>query len=79
MDLLALYQDYGECLSFIGGIDAREISSGSRTRIDAELRKKVLPVKAGHGYCLHSDFSIPLHMSYDDFSYFLQRGIDLGS
>lgn len=78
MDLLRLFQDYGDRLSFIGGIDGREISSVSRERIDAELAKKVLVVKAGCGYCLHSDFSIPEEMSYDYFVYFLERGKALG-
>jgi uroporphyrinogen decarboxylase len=78
MDLIRLYQQFGDRLSFIGGIDGRELASGSRARIDTELVRKVPVVKTGYGYCLHSDFSIPMEMGYEDFLYFSERGLEIG-
>ena len=78
MDLVQLYQDYGEKLSFMGGIDVRTLYSNDRAEIDAELEAKIPIVKQGFGYVLHSDHSIPASVQYDTYRYFIERGLELG-
>ena len=45
MDLLRLYQNFGEQLSFMGGIDVRVLYNNDRAEIDAELEAKIPIVK----------------------------------
>jgi uroporphyrinogen decarboxylase len=78
MDLLKLYREYGDVLSFIGGIDVRALYSNDRAVIDKELESKIPIVKAGFGYTLHSDHSIPRTVDYDTYRYFIERGMELG-
>lgn len=79
MDLLQLYRDYGERLSFMGGIDVRVLYSNDRAQIDAELLAKIPTVKGHYGYVLHSDHSIPDTVHYDSYRYFVERGLELGT
>ena len=78
MDLLGLYRDYGERLSFMGGMDVRALYSNDRAQIEAELASKVPTVKGNHGYVLHSDHSIPNTVDYDSYRFFVERGLELG-
>ncbi len=78
MDVVRLYRQYGDRLSFLGGIDGREMASNDRKRIDTELERVLPVVKQGYGYCLHSDFCVPAAMEHDSFVYFLERGKQLG-
>ena len=79
MDLVKLYQQYGEVLSFMGGIDVRELYTNDLARVEAELQAKVPPVMPGYGYVLHSDHSIPNTVTYDTYRYFVQRGLEIGT
>jgi uroporphyrinogen decarboxylase len=79
MDLLRLYEKYGERLSFMGGIDVRVLYNNDRREIDAELEAKIPIVKGRYGYVLHSDHSIPNNVHPDTYRYFIQKGIELGS
>jgi uroporphyrinogen decarboxylase len=79
MDLLRLYQNYGDQLSFMGGIDVRVLYNNDRHEIDAELEKKVPVVKGKYGYVLHSDHSIPSNVQHDVYKYFIQKGLELGT
>jgi len=79
MDLLRLYRSYGDRLSFMGGIDVREIISNDRRRIDRELEAKIPIVKQRYGFVLHSDHSIPNTVDYETYRYFVERGLALGS
>lgn len=78
MDLLRLYHIFGDRLSLIGGIDVRTLYSNDPAVIDAELRAKVPVVKAGNGYVLHSDHSIPDQVSYASYRHFVDRGMEIG-
>jgi uroporphyrinogen decarboxylase len=78
MDLLRLYQTFGDQLSFMGGIDVRVLYNNDKTEIDAELEKKIPIVKGKYGYVLHSDHSIPSNVHHDTYHYFIDRGIELG-
>jgi uroporphyrinogen decarboxylase len=79
MDLLRLDQNYGDRLSFMGGIDVRCLYNNDRREIDAELEAKTPIVKGNHGYVLHSDHSIPSNVSHDVYKYFIQKGLELGT
>ncbi len=79
MDLPRLYKNYGERLSFMGGIDVRVLYNNDRREIDAELEAKIPLVKGHYGYVLHSDHSIPSNVQHDVYQYFIQKGLELGS
>ncbi len=78
MDLLRLYKNFGDRLSFMGGIDVRCLYNNDKREIDAELEAKIPIVKAGCGYVLHSDHSIPSNVNHDVYKYFIQKGLELG-
>jgi uroporphyrinogen decarboxylase len=42
MDLLKLYREFGDRLSFMGGIDVRVLYTNDRALVDAELEAKIL-------------------------------------
>jgi uroporphyrinogen decarboxylase len=78
MDLLKLYKNYGDHLSFMGGIDVRVLYNNDRTEIDAELNSKIPVVKGNYGYVLHSDHSIPNNVHPETYQYFIEKGMELG-
>ena len=45
MDLLGLYRDYGDALSFMGGIDVRVLYNNDRREIDAEKDRAVVQLR----------------------------------
>jgi len=77
MDLLRIYKEYGDRLSLMGGIDVRTLYSNDRAAIDRELETKIPIVKQGHGYCLHSDHSIPVTVEYETLKYFHEKALSL--
>jgi uroporphyrinogen decarboxylase len=79
MNLLRLYQNYGERLSFMGGIDVRCLYKNDKNEIDAELESKIPIVKGQYGYVLHSDHSIPFNVQHEVYRYFIEKGLSLGS
>ena len=79
MDLLKLYREHGDKISFMGGIDVRTLYTNDRDVIAKELETKIPVVKEGYGYVLHSDHSIPNTVDYDSYRYFIDLGLELGS
>ena len=79
MDLLKLHREYGDRLSFMGGIDVRVLYTNDKALIDDELESKIPTVMDGFGYVLHSDHSIPKTVYYDTYRYFIQKGLSLGT
>ena len=79
MDLIRLYKDYGDVLSFMGGIDVRVLYNNDKREIDAELEAKIPIVKGKYGYVLHSDHSIPYNVQHNVYQYFIQKGLELGT
>ena len=78
MDFLRIYKQYGDRLSFMGGLDVRILTSNDRGVIDRELEAKIPIVKQNYGYMLHSDHSIPENVKYETYKYFVDRGLELG-
>lgn len=79
MDLIKLYKQYGDRLSFMGGIDVRVLYTNDKEKIDQELEAKIPIVKGHYGYVLHSDHSIPNTVHYDTYKYFVEKGLELGT
>jgi uroporphyrinogen decarboxylase len=79
MDLLKLYHEWGDRLSFMGGIDVRVLYTNDLARIDAELESKIPVVMGNNGYVLHSDHSIPNTVDYEAYRHFVNRGLELGT
>ena len=79
MDLLRIYREYGDRLSLMGGIDVRAVESNDRGQIDRELTAKIPIVKEGCAYFLHSDHSIPSSVEFETYSYFVEKGLALGT
>ena len=78
MDMVRLNKLYGDKIGFFGNIDIREIITNDRSRIDAELKKKILPLmKTKTPYILGSDHSTPPEVDYETFLYFRDRGLEL--
>lgn len=78
MDMVRLNKLYGDKIGFMGNIDIREIISNNRNRIDAELKKKILPLMKTKTPCiLSSDHSTPPDVDYETFLYFRDRGLEL--
>jgi len=75
MDLVELFKEFGDRISFFGGIDARALVANDRSWIERELREK-LPflINNGGGYILRSDHSIPPQVDYETMRFFLERG-----
>lgn len=79
MDLLRIHKNFGDKIALMGGIDVRSLYSNDRAIIDKELEAKIPIVKEGFGYFLHSDHSIPVTVDYDNYRYFIDRGLELGT
>jgi uroporphyrinogen decarboxylase len=79
MDLLKLYHQWGDRLSFMGGIDVRVLYTNDLTKVDAELEAKIPVVMGNYGYVLHSDHSIPNTVEYSTYRHFVDRGLELGT
>ena len=78
MDLLELYRDFGDRLSFMGGMDVRTLYTNDKAVVERELAAKIPVVKGNFGYALHSDHSIPNQVTYESYRYFVDRGLELG-
>ena len=79
MDMLKLYDMFGEKISFIGGLDVRPVATNNIPAIKAELDAKIPIVKKRNGFILHSDHSIPESTEYETYRYFLDYGRELGT
>jgi len=79
MDLLRLYRQYGDVLSFMGGMDVRVLYTNDMDAVDRELRSKIPEVMQKNGYILHSDHSIPNTVNYETYRFFVDRGVELGT
>jgi len=69
MDLIALKEQYGQQLSFMGGIDVRKMADPDPRPIEEEIRTKIGIAKRGGGYIYHSDHSVPDNVSFERYQY----------
>ena len=78
MDVLRIYRNFGDRIALMGGLDVRPIAANDRDGIRRELENKVPLLKAGNGFILHSDHSIPESTEMESYRYFLETGLALG-
>ena len=78
MDLIELKRQYGDRLSFMGGLDARKIS-GDPAALEEEVKTKVTFAKQGGGYIFHSDHSVPDAVSFEQYKRFKDLGQKYGT
>ncbi len=79
MDLLKLKKQFGDRISFMGGMDIRTMASNDYKAIEAELKKKLPMAMEGGGYILHSDHSIPQQVEYETYKHFVEFGLEMGT
>jgi len=80
MSLPELFDEFGDRLSFFGGVDCRSLVANDREWIERELQEKVrYVVERGGGYILRTDHSIPPSVDYETFKFFLARGREVGT
>ncbi len=79
MDLIRIYENYGDKIALMGGIDVRTICSNDKAIIDRELEAKIPTVMKKYGYVLHSDHSIPKTVDFESYQYFIKKGLELGT
>lgn len=79
MDLLKLYETYGDQIAFMGGIDVRKLYSNDKSIIDRELKSKIPELMKKNAYVLHSDHSIPNTVTYESYRYFVDKALAMGT
>jgi len=80
MDMLRLFEKFGDRIAFYGNIDARGLVENDLAKIEAEMKAKIPPViNNGGGYILHSDHSEPPQVNYETAVFFLKRGREIGT
>jgi uroporphyrinogen decarboxylase len=77
MNLPALFDKFGEEITFFGGFDVRVLIENDINQINKEFEKVSYVVKNGGGYILHSDHSEPPEIEYETIKYFLEKGKSL--
>lgn len=79
MDLVKLCQQYGDRISFMGGLDVRALYSNDPAQIDTELKAKLPLAMQGYRYVVHSDHSIPETVDYQTYLYFIEQSLRMGT
>jgi uroporphyrinogen decarboxylase len=75
MDVIDLGRRFGKHITFMGGLDIRELISNDKARIDTEMEKKITALQEmGCGYVVHSDHSIPSEVDYESYKYWVEKG-----
>ncbi len=67
MDLVELKGNYGNALSFMGGIDTRLYAAKDPSLIEDEIKTKLTVGKKGGGYIYHCDHSVPYNVSFSQY------------
>lgn len=78
MDPIRIHQNFGDKIALMGGIDVRTLYTNDRKIIDSELETKIPIMKQGFNFVLHSDHSIPKTVDYENYKYFIEKGLELG-
>lgn len=80
MDLVELFDDFGDRIAFFGGIDARALTGNDRDWLEREMQAKIPHIiNNGGGYVLRSDHSVPPQVDYDTMRFFFDRGREIGT
>ena len=75
MHMPRIAEQFGGKIAFCGNIDIRKLESNDLDILKEELHAKISPVlKAGSGYILHTDHSIPPGVDHDTLKWFFDYG-----
>jgi uroporphyrinogen decarboxylase len=69
-DIFSIKKKYGKELTLIGNIDSR-LMSGKKFDMESEVKKKIGFAKQGGGYIYHSDHSIPVDVSMENYCFLM--------
>lgn len=72
MDLVELKREFGNRISFMGGIDVRSMADPDPTVIENEIKAKIPEAKKGGGYIYHSDHSVPNNVSLKQYRWVME-------
>ena len=72
MDLVELKEEYGDRITFMGGIDVRAMADEDPHVIEEEIATKVPVAMKDGGYIYHSDHSIPKNVSFQQYVYVME-------
>ncbi len=75
MDVVALREQYGHRMTWRGGVNKFALLEG-RAAIDREL-DRIAPVVEDGGYMPQLDHQIPVGVTFQDFSYYMERKKEL--
>jgi uroporphyrinogen decarboxylase len=78
MDVVELKKQYGDALSFMGGIDVRCMSHPDPAVIEKEIRTKIPVARKGGGYIYHSDHSVPDTVSFAQYKHVMELVLENG-
>ena len=78
-DIIKLYNDFGDRLSFMGGMDVRKLYTNDKAEIERELPAKIPIVERKFGHMLHRDHSTPEQVEFESYEYFARKGLELGT
>ena len=78
-DMLGLKKDFGDRLTFMGGIDVRPMADPDPTVIEHEIAGKIPIMKKGGGYIYHSDHSVPDNVSFPQYTHVISLVTEHGS
>jgi uroporphyrinogen decarboxylase len=70
-DVRRYLQEYGDRLSFMGNINADALAGG-KERVRQEICDKLPEAKSSGRYIFHSDHSVPVTVSFEDYSYAIE-------
>jgi uroporphyrinogen decarboxylase len=76
MDPLALKAEYGDVLGFHGGLNA--VLYETPELMWDEMRRVIPAMKAGGGYVIASDHSVPDNVTLEEFREFVRLAKELG-
>jgi uroporphyrinogen decarboxylase len=79
MDLLKVKQKFGNRIALIGGMDVRTLLTNDLEAVRRELETKIPCAMAGSGYVLQVDHSVPHHVNYETYRFFIEKGLELGT
>ncbi len=73
VDVLALAQQFGDRVSFMGNLDIRVFERGDKTEIEAEIAGKMEALKArGAAYFFHTDHSVSPNVSLETYRFAME-------
>lgn len=76
-DFYSIVDKYGDDIVLTGGIDVRVLAKGDKEEVEKEVKNKINYAKTKK-YIYHSDHSIPYDISYDIYSFVIEKVKEYG-